>query len=90
MFLTIFFNAHIYKYLQNKTIDLVKVVNHINLTKNQLTFIRENVTSEFNKIFVELIRKLNDLELRIEILRLAKCQKIEQIYKQKIAKNTLK
>lgn len=71
MFLTLFFNAHIHKYLQNKTIDLVKVVNHINLVINQLTFIRENVTSEFNKIFVELIRKLNYFELRIEILRLA-------------------
>lgn len=63
------------KYLQNKNIDLVGVVGHINLVKKQLSFIRVNATTEFNKLFVEINKRLNDFELSIEMPRIAKRQK---------------
>ncbi|KAL4097961.1 hypothetical protein QTP88_022642 [Uroleucon formosanum] len=63
------------KYLQSKNIDLVVAVNHINLVKNQLSCIRENATTEFNKLFIDINKRLNDFELTIEMPRLAKRQK---------------
>jgi len=63
------------KNLQNKNIDLVEAVEHINLVKNQLSLIRANATTNFNKLFVEINKKLNDFELSIEMPRIAKRQK---------------
>ncbi|KAF0715056.1 52 kDa repressor of the inhibitor of the protein kinase-like [Aphis craccivora] len=63
------------KYLQSKNIDLVVAVNHINLVKTQLSCIRENATTEFNKLFIDINKRLNDFELTIEMPRLAKRQK---------------
>jgi len=54
---------------------LVEAVEHINLVKNQLSFIRVNATTEFNKLFVEINKRLNDFELSIEMPRIAKRQK---------------
>lgn len=67
------------KYLQNKNIDLVEAVGHINLLKNQLSFIRVNATTEFNKLFTEIDKRFKDFELTIEMPRLAKHQKTELI-----------
>lgn len=63
------------KYLQNKNIDLVEAVRHINLVKNQSSFIRVNATTEFNKLYNEINKRLNDFEVTIEMPRLAKRQK---------------
>lgn len=62
-------------YLHDKNISTIKSVNHINLMKNQLTFIRKNRTSEFKKIFMELSKRLNYFESKVKISRLANHQK---------------
>jgi len=54
---------------------LVEAVEHINLVKNQLSFIRVNATTEFNKLFVEINTRLNDFEFSIEMPKIAKRQK---------------
>lgn len=53
----------------------MEAVEHINLVKNQLSFISINATTEFNKQFVELNKRLNDFELFIQMPRIAKRQK---------------
>jgi len=79
------------KYLQNKNIDLMEAVQHINLIKNQLHFIRENVTAEFNKLFIGLNERSNDFKFTIEIPRIAipAKKKTELIFKLTIPKNIL-
>jgi hypothetical protein len=54
---------------------LIKAVGHINLVKNQLSCIRANATSEFNKLFAEINKRLNNFELTIEMLKLTKRKK---------------
>jgi len=53
-----------YNYLENKNINLVQAIWNIPiiiLVKNQLMFIREDVTTEFNKRFNGHNIRLNDL-----------------------------
>lgn len=74
-------------YLQNKNINLVKAVKqHIYL----VNLIRENVSIQFNKLFIELNTRLNDFEFMVDNLIIVKKRKkkTEQKFNQNMSKNT--